>query len=362
MARLGLSIYPNNSDYEQNKVYLDLANKYGFKRIYTCLLSADGDQSKIKAKYGSICQYAKSLGMEVIVDVAPSVFKLLEITYDDLSFFNELGATGIRLDVEIDGNKAAMMTYNPYGLKIEFNASIYDNYIDNVFSYKVNKEKIMCCHNFYPQKYTGLSLELFKKCNEKLKVLGVPIAAFINSNNPINLSPWGTDHGLCTLEEHRYLPVEVAAKHLLALGIDDVIVGNCYLTEEEMQKLAELSMSKLTIRIEELTALSDVERKIIYEFPHFVRPDMSDYMARSVQCRFEYKDSMIPPNNANKGILHRGDVVIINENNSHYKGELQVILKDIPNDGDKNLVGKIMENERFMIEFLKPFSKFKIIK
>lgn len=57
------------------------------------------------------------------MDIFPAVLNELEISYDDLSFFKELGADGIRLDEGFDGNKEALLSYNPYNLAIELNMS-----------------------------------------------------------------------------------------------------------------------------------------------------------------------------------------------------------------------------------------------
>ena len=35
MGKLGISIYPERSTFEKDKAYLDLAHKYGFKRVFT---------------------------------------------------------------------------------------------------------------------------------------------------------------------------------------------------------------------------------------------------------------------------------------------------------------------------------------
>ena len=51
-------------------------------------------------------------------------------------------------------------------------------------------------------------------------------------------------------------------------------------------------------------------------------------------------------------MFHRGDVVVLNDNLGHYKGEVEVILKDIPNDGERNLVGKIPENEMMILDLM----------
>ncbi|WP_236875929.1 MupG family TIM beta-alpha barrel fold protein, partial [Clostridioides difficile] len=46
----------------------------------------------------NITTNARELGFEVILDIAPNIFDILQISYDDLTFFSELNASGIRLD------------------------------------------------------------------------------------------------------------------------------------------------------------------------------------------------------------------------------------------------------------------------
>ena len=47
MRKLGISVYPEHASLEENKKYIELAAKYGFSRIFTCLLSVEGDKEKI---------------------------------------------------------------------------------------------------------------------------------------------------------------------------------------------------------------------------------------------------------------------------------------------------------------------------
>lgn len=75
-------------------------------------------KEEIVAEFKEIIHHAKDNNMEVILDVAPAVFDQLGISYSDLSFFAELGADGIRLDLGFDGLTEAKMTNNPYGLKL----------------------------------------------------------------------------------------------------------------------------------------------------------------------------------------------------------------------------------------------------
>ena len=101
------------------------------------------------------------------------------------------------------------------------------------------------------------------------------------------------------------------------------------------------------------------EQKILYEASHFVRGDMSEYMARSTQPRVIYASGSIPPRNTRD--LKPGDVVILNDNYTRYKGELHIILKDMPNDGKKNVIGHIPENEKMLLKYLEPWRTFRFI-
>ncbi len=76
--------------------------------------------------------------------------------------------------------------------------------------------------------------------------------------------------------------------------------------------------------------------------------------------RITFKDASIPPRNTRD--LKRGDIVIVNDNYDRYKGELHVILKDMPNDGKKNVVGHLPEQEMILLEYLDPWKTFGFMK
>lgn len=357
MGRLGVSIYPEHSTPDKDKAYLSLAASYGFSRVFTCLLSVKKPAEEIKKDFVDVISHANRLGMEVIVDVAPSVFKNLGITYDNLSFFKEIGAAGFRLDEGFNGAVEANMTYNPEGLKVEINASSDSPYIDLIEFQQPNRANLIACHNFYPQRYSGLGLDLFKKASRKLRGYNIPIAAFVGSQEQGTYGPWPVSEGLCTLEMHRDIPIDAQARHLFATGlVDDVIIANAYASEAELKALSEIDRNKLTFGIELDERVSEVERDIIFNFKHHVRADMPEFMARSTMCRIAYADADIPA--ANVRDLRRGDIVVLNNEYGHYKGELHIILQDMPNNGAKNVVGRIPEYELPMLEYVVPNKKF----
>ncbi|HJD47633.1 MAG TPA: DUF871 family protein [Candidatus Mediterraneibacter norfolkensis] len=356
----GISIYPEHSTLERDREYIETAARYGCRRIFTCLLSAKKDRDEIIRNYRDRIDIAHQYGMEVILDTAPAVFKALGITFQDLSFFKELHADGIRLDEAFDSLEESLMTYNPQNLKIEVNASFGNRYLDNVVSHHPKMENLISCFNFYPQRYTGISYGHFEKCCTDIRKLGIPISVFIGSQQPDTFGPWEVNDGMCTLEMHRDLPADVAARHLFATGlVDTVIFADCYASEEEMRKVTESDPSVLTFRIEEEIELTKTEQEILYRFPHFVRGDMSEYMARSTQPRVVFAEHSIAPRNTRD--LKRGDVVILNDRYDRYKGELHVVLKDMPNDGRKNVAGHVPENEMILLDYICPWRRFGFI-
>lgn len=360
MARLGISVYPEKDTAENIRNYIDKASKNGFTRIFSCLLSVqEKNPEEIMTEFRDLNDFAHQRGMEVYLDVAPAVLKHLGVDWNDLSFFKDMHADGIRLDEGFGGMPEALMTCNPQGLKIEINASQGNGNIDNIVSHHPDLAHLTTCHNFYPQRYTGLSLDFFRKCNKDIKKHGLPIAAFIGTNRPDAFGPWPSKEGLCTLEDHRDLPLDAQARLLIAEGnVDDILIANCYATDEELEELSKIQPGILNLKPVFEKPLQEGEYKVLFKHSHFVRGDMSEYMARSTFPRVTYADESIRPENCRE--LKRGDVVILNDGYGRYKGELHIILKDMPADPRKNVVGHIPPEEMGLLDALQPWRPFTI--
>lgn len=355
MKKLGVSIYPDRTSFEDNKNYLELAYRYGFSRVFLNLLSVSVE---VLENFKEIVNIARGLGMEVIADVSPSVFVDLKIDYKDLRVFSEMNLTGIRLDMGFSGMEESFMSFNPYGLKIELNISSGTRYLDNIMSYIPNSENIIGCHNFYPHKYTGISRKQFMETSQTFKRYGLRTAAFVSSNVG-NIGPWPVTEGLPTLEEHRALPIEVQAKDLFNSGlIDDVIISNCFASEEELKTLGTMNKELLTLTVELYPNLPETERKIILEELHFNRGDVSEYMIRSTQSRVKYKGTefeLINPKD-----MEKGDIIIESSLYVHYAGEMQLALKPMKNSGKSSIVGKVVDEEIYLLDQIQPWEKFKL--
>lgn len=358
MRKLGISIYPDKSDFTEMKNYIFTMSKVGCKRIFANLLMSDKTKAEIKSICAELFAYAQELGYEIIVDINPKRLKELEIDLQDLSFFKEINVDGLRLDQGFSGLEESLLTYNDEGLSIEINMSVDTHAIDNIMDYQPNIYNLRGCHNFYPHKYTALPLDFFQKTSKKFNAYKLRTAAFVCSQNKNTFGPWQVTDGLPTLEMHRYLPLHVQIKHLVALGlVDDIIISNCYPSEEEIAQLAGLSLEKPVFDVEINADVPELMRKIILDEKHFYRGDASNYLIRSTMSRVKYRGHDFPLFNPQREIK-KGDLIIESSEYGHYAGELQIAKADMENTGLSNVVGRIVPEELFILDSLKLWQKF----
>jgi len=352
MHKLGISVYPEHSTPEKDLAYMKLASSYKFSRLFTCLLSVTKPKEEIIAEFTAFMDEAHDLGYEVSVDTNPEVFAHLGATPMDLKVFADMHVDIVRLDGHFDDFQDMAITHNPYNIKIEFNGSS-DTSVDHLLKHGADIQNMTVCHNFYPERYTGLSQKTFTTFNNKWKSLGLRTAAFVSSNNTNTFGPWPVYAGLATCEADRGRPIDFQVRHLLASNsIDDILIGNAYATEEELKMMSEVDPTRLTFRIDLEKNIGPEEMHILYDYPHSGRHDASDYLVRSSRPRTDYRNTNIPVIKVKGKNFERGDVVVINDNLSHYRGELQIILRELPNDGERNLVGRLNEQELILLSLL----------
>lgn len=189
MHKLGISVYPEHSTPEKDQAYMETAAGYGFTRIFTCLLSVQKAKEEIITEFTDFMNRAHALGYEVAVDTNPDVFKHLGATPLDLKVFHDMHVDIIRLDGHFDDFLDRAITHNEYGIKIEFNGSM-DSTIDYLLKHGADPHNVTICHNFYPERYSGIGWKLFMNLNEKWKGLGLHTAAFVTSREPNTFGPW----------------------------------------------------------------------------------------------------------------------------------------------------------------------------
>ncbi len=359
--KLGISVYPELQEVEDIKKYIKLAHKYGFTRLFTSLLQIDEkNKEEMSKKMKDVCLFARSNDFEVILDVSPRVFNVLGIKLPDVKFFEDMGASTIRLDMHLDGYTEKKII-DSSNLNIEINMSSLKSIGNLLRELKIPKDRIVASHNFYPQRYSGLDMDYFIEISKHYKELDYRTTAFITSHGKdAKVGPWPINEGLCTLEEHRDLKITTQAKHFFAMGfIDDLIIGNAFASEEELKELSELDPNKIELDVMVEKETTNLEEKILFDYKeHFRRPDINSYIIRSTITRVIYKEHDFKPIVLNKKKQEYGEIYIGNNDFKNYKGELHLVIKEMPYDGRKNLVGRIVKEEEILIPFIESSKSF----
>ena len=236
------------------------------------------------------------------------------------------------------------MLSNPFGMKIEYNASaLTPESIGSLLRHGVDKERILACHNFYPQRYTGFAWKKFLLVNERLRTQDLRVGAFVASQAPGTHGVWNATCGLPTVERLRDYPADLQARILAAAGTTEVFFGNAYASEEELEAVqeamtpvaphylnaaheamvAELGAymsdgvrldEQRKVRIEPLFDLTHVERAALFDyFPHLDMGDSSEWIWRSRGPRVAFAEESIPPRRYPLAQFQRGDVVMVND-------------------------------------------------
>lgn len=379
---LGISVYPDLSPLDRIEEYFELAARYGVTKVFSSMFSVEGTKEEVLDYFRKLILAAHKNNLKVSLDVNPFCFEKVGATPDDLSAFKQIGADVLRMDLSYGPEGDAKLVNNPYGIAIEFNNS--PEIVNGLIQCGIAPEKISVCHNFYPQRYTAMKWNKFVQKNVDIKAISrdVRIAAFISSNAPDTHGVWGATCGLPTVEKLRLLPIDLQARMILATGdIDDLLIGNAYASEEEFRKLHEamkeseentneldpilvmlvehgiidLNMPIKRLRVTLDPEVTEKEKEVLFDFaPHLEMGDSSEWIWRSRISRFKYSqpNEILTPRKVEGEMFQVGDVVIVNDNYKHYAGEIQIVKIPIVNDGTRNRVGHLDDEEYQMMDLI----------
>ena len=158
--RLGISLYPERSTFEQDVAYLEKAAKLGFDLLFIALLGA-GDRQQTIDRYKPLLAKAKELGFEIEADVNPMMFERMGINASffhgplDLSFFTELQVDILRLDLGLNDMEEAFLSKNKEGIKICVNGCNTQDHVGHVLAAGGDRDMILGCHNYYPHPWSS---------------------------------------------------------------------------------------------------------------------------------------------------------------------------------------------------------------
>ena len=355
----GIAIYPGlDNTLEENLALIDTAAAAGITRVFTSMHIPESDTRALKKDIGTLLSAARAHHMEVISDVSPQTLAVLGLQTFTPSKFRMLGITTVRMDYGFSPAEIARISHNNQHIRVQLNAStLTPKILRELADAKADFSRIDAMHNFYPRVGTGLSEALLVKRNAPLHQLGIRVGAFVTTQDGRRRSPYG--EGLPTLEAHRHVSAAHAARHLVALGIDSVILADSLPTDAEIHALGSLKDDCVTLAAELLTDDSATRELLTHTFTS--RVDAARDAVRAQESRVyiaKTKATIAPANNIER---RRGYITVDNETAGRYMGELDIMKRTLPADPRVNVCARIVPEDLPLLGRITPGRKFSFV-
>lgn len=351
---LGISVYLGNDLNEEFEFYLKKVREIGFTSIFTSLHIPEEDPQLYKERLQKLGAAAKQYNMELMADISPKSLGHLGFTWENAEGLLEWGLTGLRVDYGISEATIVRLSKK---MKIALNAStLTEDSLEKMKQAGLHTESIEAWHNFYPRPETGLDRDEFRKVNEWLKQGGVTVMAFIPGDGSLRGPLY---EKLPTLEDHRIISPFSAFLDLIENGcVDKVLVGDLTLTEQSLEQFASYQQGIFLLRAEQAT-----HDKSLLEIVGAVqtnRLDAARDCIRSMESREYGLIGTRPVKAFNTVERPLGTITVDNEKYERYQGEIQITKRDLPADEKVNVIGRINEDDRLLLQYMHGGSKFQI--
>lgn len=355
--RKGISVFLGlEVSTEENLEYMRLAKEKGFTEIFTSMHIPEANYNVIESDIKVFLDEAKKLNMSVSVDISPNTFALLGIEKNDFMKLKEFGIDVVRLDFGYSIDEIAELSNNDYGLSIQLNASTLNSrMLLELDAKNVNYNNITACHNYYPREDTGISEKLFIERNKEFKKRGMEVSAFVPSHNKKRGPVY---EGLPTLEKHRRLNPYISTKHLFALGADIVYFGDLKASSEELSMIGKIK-TPFEFRIKFKTLNEDIKQYILNN-ELSQRVDEAENVIRIEESRYYFNEKN-PIEKECVGIRAIGTITIDNKDYLRYMGEMQIAKINLGYDERVNIIGSVIEEDLFLLNYIKGGDKMNFI-
>ncbi|UXH43351.1 MupG family TIM beta-alpha barrel fold protein [Rossellomorea vietnamensis] len=323
---IGISVYVSDEDAEERILR---ASSSGVKLAFTSLHIPE--ESGISPKrVRDLLSLFKREGFRVFADVSKKTPAMLGLHH--FEEVKELGVTSLRLD---DGFTTDEMLQLSRQFRIAINAStVGKKELQGWIESGLATENMIAWHNFYPKPETGLDEEYFLGQQNLYDTLGIPVYAFIpgdeKKRGPLHL-------GLPTLEDHRDQSPYISAVQLKRWGVTGVFVGDPGCSEQLLGKLVRFDQEEVI----ELSYSGSGEIEGEYQ----LRPDPGRDVFRLLDTRTE---SGIPPQHT--GERPRGTITQDNDLYGRYRGEIQIVRRNLQSDPKVNVIGRICTEHLNLLE------------
>lgn len=356
---LGISLYFSEG-FEANKALVERAKQAGVRFAFTSLQIPEEKCQDYRGEVLKLLALCREAGISLVSDVSPATLgKLGCSSINDLA---KLGVDYLRLDFGFSEAQTAELSHR---FHVVFNASTVSKaQLRAMRDAGANFERCAACHNFYPKRFTGLSLAKVERTNARLGAAGFTTMAFVpgdsNLRGPLR-------EGLPTVEEHRGDSGDELVRDMLDLfdaQTDVVLLGDPGASDGVWERMGQLSANRLRLR-----AKLAPEYAYLFGRAQHDRPDSSDYLVRSQESRL-WKDAPVydaPREMAANGddVLHGfcspGTILVSNRDYGRYAGEVQIALRELPLDPRDTVAGHIVAEDVPFLRYLHDSRGFELV-
>ncbi len=355
--KTGISVYPGvDGTAEEHLALVAQAAELGICRLFTSLHIPETNRRALKQEWDQLLSLARRLHMDVIADISPKTADLLHLDAVTPQALLRRGITTARLDEGFTVRQTALFSRM---MQVQLNAStLRPAYIKHLRREGADFSHIDCLHNFYPRPNTGLAESYVAGQNDWLRQEKLHVGAFIPSQTGRRGPLY---EGLPTLEAHRRFPVSLAARHLAALGIQSVFIGDSAPSAQELADLSRAGREGKNIVVLKARLLSrDPFIRDFLSSPFTARPDMARDAVRASESRAALAGRILAPDGPCR-MRQRGDITVDNALFLRYMGEVQLITAAaLPAEKRTNIAASIVPEERFLLSYITPGRKFRL--
>lgn len=344
----GISVYLSEELTSVSIDWIERMRESGFTSIFTSLHIPEDDPTTYTERLQQLGVLARRLKMELVADIAPSSLQTLGKTWDDAHTLLEWGVTGLRVDYGVTPKQVADLSRH---MMVALNAStLTETELEEMHRYGLQRERVEAWHNFYPRPETGLDRTWFDEKNLWLRSQGIKVQAFIPGDERLR----GPLHEtLPTLEMHRHQSPFSCYIDLQAT-VDRILIGDPRISDQTMRQFRAYDEGVIVLR----ATTRNHDDSLITS--HTNRMDPARDVIRSVESRAYGRPGyhLIQPRDTEERVL--GSITIDNERYGRYAGELQITKRDLPADERVNVIGRIIEEDRALIQQIGPGGRFQI--
>ena len=361
--RCGVAVYPGFSDdreMDETLAYLRRARQAGFDEVFGSLHLPELSYTDCLGRVRGLGEEVKALGMELILDISGGMLRRILGDEALAAQLRAIPMDWLRLDYGVTPEETCRLAAVLEVPGLMLNASVLTGEelarLVPGLRRAAQGVRLRGHHNFYPRPETGLSMEFMIGRSRQYLPYDIPVTACVASLEHPRLPLMA---GLPTVEEHRGVSCQRAARELLATGVvDDLTLGDPFASDQELRWVAGACRGEpLEVRFVPAGDLGPLEREIVFGGVHQARPDQAAWSIRSQTSRQMATPGVLVPAREPQA-REWGAVTVDNENYRRYSGELHIVTGDLPADGRVNVAGWVHPDDHWKVRVITPGSGF----